>query len=89
MKQNQVTSPSPKQKIQVFISSKCDKYGESPKYNPIREKIKFIIENTGLADVYTFENEEGSTLASHDGFKDLWDRRSGWFWRYELFFSTL
>ena len=34
-------------------------------------------------------NEEGSTLASHDRFKDLWDCRSGWFWRYELFFSTL
>ena len=34
-------------------------------------------------------NEEGSTLASHDRSKDLWDRRSGWFWRYELFFSTL
>ena len=39
-------------KIRVFISSKCDKAGDVPKYNPIRSKLKALIESTNLATVY-------------------------------------
>lgn len=55
---------SVKHKIKVFISSKCDKAEETPKYNPIRSELKSYIEKTGLADVYTFEDEGASTLSA-------------------------
>jgi len=55
---------SSSQKIKVFISSKCDKAGETPKYNPIRAELKNLIETTNLATVYTFENESASTLSA-------------------------
>ena len=48
----------PGQKIQVFISSICG--GE--KYDKVRMELKDAIEKTQLADVYTFEGEEASTL---------------------------
>lgn len=51
-------------KIKVFISSKCDAAEVPPKYNPIRAELKRIIEQTGLADVYTFESEGASTLSA-------------------------
>lgn len=54
----------PNQKIKVFVSSKCDKVGEIPKYNPVRAELKEIIESTNLATVYIFENESGSTLSA-------------------------
>ena len=59
-----MTEISPNQKIKVFISSKCDKAGDVPKYNPIRLELKELIENTNLATVYTFENESASTLSA-------------------------
>lgn len=60
-------SLQPSRKINVFISSKCDKQGGTPKYNPIRAELKQLIEKTNLANVYTFESEPASTLsaASH------------------------
>lgn len=48
----------PGQKIQVFISSICG--GE--KYDKVRMELKDAIEKTQLADVYTFEGEQASTL---------------------------
>lgn len=48
-------------KIKVFISSKCDRAEDPPKYNPIRKELKQAIEKTGLASVYTFEDEPAST----------------------------
>ena len=54
----------PSQKIKVFISSKCDRAEEPPKYDPIRAELKQSIEKTGLAEVYTFEGEEASTLSA-------------------------
>ena len=39
-----MTEMSPNQKIKVFISSKCDKEGDAPKYNPIRFELKELIE---------------------------------------------
>ena len=48
----------PGQKIQVFISSICG----SEKYDKVRMELKDAIEKTQLADVYTFEGEQASTL---------------------------
>lgn len=53
-------------KIKVFISSKCDRAEDSPKYNPIRKELKQAIEKTGLANVYTFEDEAASTWNAGD-----------------------
>lgn len=63
---NQDISMHPNSKIKVFISSKCDKAGEPPKYAPIRSELKQVIEKTGLASVYTFEDEAASTLSAGD-----------------------
>lgn len=47
-------------KVEVFISSKC---GEE-KYDLMREGLRVLIESTGLASVYVFENEGASTLSA-------------------------
>ena len=52
----------PSRKLKVFISSICGK----PKYDKIRHDLKMTIENTGLAQVYTFEGEQGSTLSAEE-----------------------
>ena len=49
----------PKEKIKVFISSKC---GE--KYDKIRTDLKRLLEETSLFTVYLFEDEEASTLTA-------------------------
>lgn len=49
------------QKIKVFISSKC---GDNGKYDDVRARLKEAIENTNLADVYSFEDEGASTLSA-------------------------
>lgn len=59
---------SPTLKIKVFISSKCDKDGETPKYNPVREELKNLIESTNLAIAYVFESESASTLSAGSHF---------------------
>ena len=64
MNRNKYNSASSDSKIKVFISSKCDKAGETPKYGPIRAELKQEIEKTGLANVYVFEDEEASTLSA-------------------------
>lgn len=64
MNRDNNNSISSKSKIRVFISSKCDKAGEIPKYDPIRAELKQVIEKTGLANVYTFEDEGASTLSA-------------------------
>lgn len=66
MNRNKYSPISSNFKIKVFISSKCDKSGETPKYDPIRQELKQTIEGTGLANVYTFEGEEASTLSAGD-----------------------
>ena len=53
---------APNKKIDVFISSACGDGRE--RYNDIRQQLKVIIEGTGLADVYLFEDEEASTLSA-------------------------
>lgn len=47
-------------KISVFISSKCG----DEKYNKIRKELKLLIESTGLAQVYLFEDEEAATVTA-------------------------
>lgn len=49
---------SPGQKIKGFISSICG----VEKYDRVRAELKKAIEDTKLADVYTFEGEGASTL---------------------------
>lgn len=51
----------PDRKIQVFISSIC---GDNGKYDNVRLKLKSAIEETKLADVYTFEGKDASTLTA-------------------------
>lgn len=57
------TTPSLKiescHKIKVFISSR---HGDNGKYDRVRSQLKKTIEETGLAYVYTFEQEAASTL---------------------------
>lgn len=55
----------PDQKIKVFISSICDK----EKYNIVRAELKHAIEATNLADVYTFEDKDASTLPAGAHYK--------------------
>ena len=59
---------SPTLKIRVFISSKCDKDGEVPKYNPVRKKLKDLIESTNLATAYVFEIEGPSSISAGSHF---------------------
>lgn len=47
---------SPGQKIKVFISSICS----VDKYEKVRAELKKAIEDTQLADVYTFEGKGAS-----------------------------
>lgn len=49
---------TPGQKIKVFISSICG----VEKYDKVRAELKKAIEDTKLADVYTFESKGASTL---------------------------
>ena len=48
---------TPRQKIKVFISSICG----VEKYDALRAKLKQLIEETNLADVYLFEDTGAST----------------------------
>lgn len=57
-KQNIPLIISPGQKIKVFISSICG----MEKYDKVRAELKSAIEVTQLADVYTFEDKNASTL---------------------------
>ena len=57
----------PRQKIKVFISSIC---GEE-KYDTLRARLKKLIEDTNLADVYLFEATGASTLTAQQHY--IWD----------------
>ena len=58
---------NPREKIKIFISSKC---GDKGKYDNIRKELKKAIENTNLAKVYLFEEETASTLTASQHY--LW-----------------
>ena len=53
----------PARKIQVFISSIC---GDNGKYDKVRANLKKAIEDTGLADVYTFEGKGSSVMTARE-----------------------
>lgn len=57
----------PRQKIKVFISSICG----VEKYDALRVKLKQLIEDTNLADVYLFEATGASTLTAQQHY--VWD----------------
>ena len=56
----------PTKKIRVFISSVC---GDNKKFNQVRKRLKKLIEDTGVAKVYLFEDEEASTLSAGAHYK--------------------
>ncbi|WP_311467993.1 hypothetical protein [uncultured Abiotrophia sp.] len=56
----------PTKKIRVFISSVC---GDNKKFNQVRKRLKKLIEDTGVATVYLFEDEEASTLSAGTHYK--------------------
>lgn len=49
------------EKLKVFISSQCGDEPEKQRYNRVREELKKLIENTGFAKVYLFEDSLAST----------------------------
>lgn len=49
------------EKIKVFISSQCGDEPEKQRYNRVRKELKKLIENTGFAKVYLFEDGLAST----------------------------
>ena len=52
---------APRRKLEVFISSRMEKDdGQHARYTKIRREVKELIEETGLANVYVFEEESGS-----------------------------
>lgn len=53
---------SPREKIKVFISSKCG----DEKYDTVRKKLTESIENTNLAKVYLFEGTGPATVSAKD-----------------------
>lgn len=53
----------PDRKIQVFISSIC---GDNGRYDNVRAALKKAIEDTGLAQVYTFEGKESSVMTAKE-----------------------
>lgn len=53
---NQMRDERIKEKVQVFISSSCDK-----KYKSIRRALKLLLEESNMCDVFVFEDEGGST----------------------------
>lgn len=55
-------SLSIKNKIKVFISSRCGEGYE--RYNEVRKELKKLIESSQIADVYLFEEEGSSTLTA-------------------------
>jgi len=57
----------PRQKIKVFVSSICG----VEKYDNLRSKLKQLIEDTNLADVYLFEATGASTLTAQQHY--VWD----------------
>lgn len=59
-------SLSIKNKIKVFISSRCGEGYE--RYNAVRKELKKLIEATQIADVYLFEDEGASTLSAQQDY---------------------
>ena len=51
-------------KIKVFISSKCG----DPRYDDVRNRLKILIEETGFASVYLFENRLASTQSAEQDY---------------------
>lgn len=65
-------------KLQIFISSRCSNLDstkeEINQYNIIRRSIKRILEDTGLFNVYIFEEAMASSSSSQDSYLSKIDR---------------
>ena len=64
---NEIFRQLPDKKLKVFISSIC---GEE-KYDRVRHELKRAIEDTNLAEVYTFEETGASTLSAEEHY--IWE----------------
>ena len=55
-----------KEKVSVFISSKCDSDDDKKvgnvKYGVMRKTLKLLLEETGICNVYAFENAPGTSV---------------------------
>ncbi|MEG0284684.1 MAG: DUF4062 domain-containing protein [Vagococcus sp.] len=64
--------------LQIFVSSRCSNLDsnldEINQYNIIRRAIKSILENTGLFNVYIFEEAMASSSTSSDSYLNKIDR---------------
>ena len=56
-------------KLQVFISSRC-----GGKYTIARKALGFMLESTGLANVYVYENEFASSDDNRSAYLNEVDR---------------
>lgn len=56
----------PSEKIKVFISSACGDAPEKQKYNIVRVGLKKLIESTGFAKVYLFEDKGASIISAEN-----------------------
>lgn len=65
-------------KLQVFVSSRCSNLDsnmeEINQYNIIRRSIKRILEDTGLFNVYIFEEAMASASSSQESYLNKIDR---------------
>lgn len=55
-----------KEKVSVFISSRCDsvedKKNGTVKYGVMRKSLKLMLEETGICNVYAFEESHATTV---------------------------
>lgn len=54
----------PEHKIQVFLSSACGDEPEKQKYKFVREALRLLIDSTGFAQTYVFEDKGASSASA-------------------------
>ena len=66
-----------KEKVSVFISSRCDsaedKKNGTVKYGVMRKSLKLMLEETGICDVYAFEESHATTVDVVHSYMDKLD----------------
>lgn len=63
---NDVVKLLPDHKLRIFVSSNIDSDDVHEGYNTLRKKTKEYLENTGLFEVYVFEELGASTMSAQD-----------------------
>jgi len=66
-----------KEKVSVFISSKCDSEADKKtgnvKYGVMRKSLKLLLEETGICEVYTFEDAPATSVNVIHSYMDKLD----------------